>query len=274
MIFASDLDQTLIYSERSMGNVSKEEIVPVELYEGRFISFMTKTAMDKLEQLTELASFVPVTTRTPEQYRRIFAISDRYRPTYAIVSNGGTVLVNGEPDPEWRETVGQALRSGCAGHAEVRERFDRIAHESWVKSSRLCDELFFSIVVERELVPEAEIEALKAELSMLGWHFSLQGRKIYLVPDSVTKGAALLYVKQRIGSEFVFGAGDSLLDESLLLASDFAVAPVHGELGVRYDAHTHIHFTRSTGILASEELLDIANEYARGRSRPGGATSI
>ncbi|THF84536.1 HAD family hydrolase [Cohnella fermenti] len=274
MIFASDLDLTLIYSERSMGSVPPEELVPVELYEGRYISYMTKTAMDRLEEVAGMAAFVPVTTRTPEQYNRIFAILERYRPVYAIVSNGGTVLQNGQPDLEWREEVQRALQHGCASHEEILARFGRISNEDWVRSSRLCDGLFFSIVVERDRLPVDAIEAFRGELSSLGWTYSLQGRKIYLVPNAITKGAALAYVKERLASAFVIGAGDSLLDESLLLASDAAFAPVHGELGVRYSEHPHIRFTGSTGIRASEEILNAAVERIRSERARLGAISI
>ncbi|EMF46042.1 hypothetical protein B481_2619 [Planococcus halocryophilus Or1] len=43
VLFASDLDQTLIYSRNSMGmDVTEEELVEVERYEGKPLSFMTK----------------------------------------------------------------------------------------------------------------------------------------------------------------------------------------------------------------------------------------
>ncbi|MBW7474660.1 hydrolase [Paenibacillus oenotherae] len=262
MIFASDLDQTLIYSERSKGEVPAEDMVPVELYEGRHISFMTKRAVEKLGTLAGLARFIPVTTRIPEQYHRIFGITEGFRPEYAIVSNGGTVLVNGQPDQEWNGIVRDAVRTHCAEQSEIIGLFNAIAASHWVKSSRLCDELFYSIVVERDQLPLDAIEELKKQIAPLGWSYSLQGRKIYLVPEKVSKGAAIQYVKDKLDSGYVFAAGDSLLDESLLLAADFAIAPSHGELGRLEAANPHISFTKSTGALASEELLDIIIERA------------
>ncbi|CAH1200454.1 hypothetical protein PAECIP111893_01384 [Paenibacillus plantiphilus] len=269
MIFASDLDQTLIYSERSKGNVPAEEMEPVELYEGRHISFMTKRAIEKLQQLVTLTQFIPVTTRTPEQYHRVFGITDTFRPLYAIVSNGGTILENGQPDQEWNSIVRQAVKTHCAEQAEIFSLFDAIAAPHWVKSSRLCDELFYSIVVEREQLPIDAIEELKKQIAPLGWSYSLQGRKIYLVPEKVSKGAAIQYVKEKLQSGYVFAAGDSLLDESLLLAADYAIAPAHGELGRLKDANPHISFTKLTGASASEELLDIIIEQAGKRIAAG-----
>lgn len=84
---------------------------------------------------------------------------------------------------------------------------------------------------------------------------SLQGRKIYLVPDHVSKGSAVRYVKELSGSSFVFAAGDSLLDESMLELADEAMAPNHGELYRKYGVHKHIGFTENSGIRASDEIL-------------------
>ncbi|WP_419875272.1 HAD family hydrolase [Candidatus Pristimantibacillus sp. PTI5] len=263
MIFASDLDQTLIYSVRSKGETAIEDMVPVELYEGRHISYMTKPAIQKLQELTGLARFVPVTTRIPEQFNRIFGIKEQFRPEYVIVSNGGTVLVNGQIDREWHSLVREAVKRHCAESSAIADLFAKISSSHWVKSNDLCDELFYSIVVDRENLPHESLEELKLQLASHGWSYSLQGRKIYLVPEKVSKGAAIQYVKEKLESTFVYAAGDSLLDESLLLAADYAISPVHGELGRFYSEHPHIQFTKAKGALASEELLDSILEHAR-----------
>ncbi|MCA0758183.1 HAD hydrolase family protein [Paenibacillus sp. N4] len=262
MIFASDLDQTLIYSVRSKGDISLEEMVPVELHEGRHISYMTKPALDKLRLVAGTMHFVPVTTRIPRQFNRIFGITEQLRPEYAIVSNGGTVMAGGQIDREWQQFVREAVSSHCAENTEIAELFAKIASDHWVKSSDLCDDLFYSIVVERDRLPLEALEELKKQLAALGWSYSLQGRKIYLVPEKVSKGAAIQYVKEKLASTYVYAAGDSLLDESLLLAADYAIAPVHGELGRFYDSHPHIRFTSARGAFASEELLDRILEHA------------
>lgn len=262
MIFASDLDQTLIYSVRSKGDIALEAMVPVERYDNRYISYMTRTAQAKLRELAGKMHFVPVTTRIFAQYERIFGIREELRPPYAIVSNGGTVLLNGAVDQEWAEAVRSAVKDGCASHGEIAELFKRIASPEWVRSNDLCDELFYSIVVDRDRLPLEELEGLRAELVRLGWSYSLQGRKIYLVPEHVSKGAAITYVKQKLSAVYMYAAGDSLLDESLLLAADYAISPLHGELGRTYSEHPHIRFTTSRGAWASEELLDEILQHA------------
>ena len=78
MLFASDLDRTLIYSPRTFdGEELKEEVCSVEIYENKPISFMTKNALMMLKELTKRLLFVPVTTRTKLQYLRIHLFQKR-----------------------------------------------------------------------------------------------------------------------------------------------------------------------------------------------------
>ncbi|MCG7409685.1 hydrolase [Paenibacillus sp. ACRRX] len=256
MLFASDLDQTLIYSQRSMGQVSLDQLVPVERYEGRIISYMSHTSIKRLRTLMNQVEFVPVTTRTVEQYRRIFYLADLCRPKYAITSNGGHLLVDGKPDEDWAQQIRLTMRE-CSEALEVKARFDELAHPEWVVDVSFADEMFFAIRIHRDKLPLSEMESFRLLLADQGWKMSIQGRKLYLVPAGLCKGRALSYVAQLLGCSRLAAAGDSLLDESLLRAADFAIAPKHGELFRHYGgaAPTHFTFTEQSGLAASEELL-------------------
>lgn len=52
MLFASDLDQTLIYSQRMLSQESLEQIRPVEWFDDRYISYMTQNALSKLKEIS------------------------------------------------------------------------------------------------------------------------------------------------------------------------------------------------------------------------------
>ena len=84
--------QTGALDEESL-NVSVRN---VEVYNGREISFMTEKAIALLRELSDEMMFVPVTTRTVEQYNRVSLFHDEIRPTYAITCNGGVVLKDGQ----------------------------------------------------------------------------------------------------------------------------------------------------------------------------------
>ncbi len=243
-----------------MGPMEESELVPVEKYEGEDLSFMTRTAYARLRELSREIDFVPTTTRIYEQYERIHGLTGDIRIRYAIVSNGGRVLVDGRTDAQWDGMIRQAVRSGAASGEEAKALFDRLADASWVLKERYCDELFYAVVVNREEIPGGWMEELAGELARMGWNCSLQGRKVYLVPDPVSKGAAVRYVKELAGASFVFAAGDSLLDESMLRVADEAMAPGHGELFRNYAGKDErgIRFAGRSGILASEDILEAA----------------
>ena len=71
--FASDLDQTLIYSRRWLADLKHKshDVVCVEHYKNKSASFMLKEAAETLRGIDRAHHFIPITTRTVAQYNRI-----------------------------------------------------------------------------------------------------------------------------------------------------------------------------------------------------------
>jgi len=267
MIFASDLDQTLIFSRNSMGEIGEEELVPVERDNGEIRSFMTREAYRLLRELDGRVLFVPTTTRIFRQYDRVFGLAEAVGYRYAIVSNGGRVLVDGVADAEWDERVRGDVRRESASSEEVKALFDGLARSEWILKESYCDDLFYSIIVRRDEIPDGWMGELAGSLDGLGWNASLQGRKIYLVPNSVSKGSAVRYVAELAGDKEICAAGDSLLDESMLLGAGLAMAPAHGELFRKYGgSHDRIRFAGRSGIRAAEDILEAVTNRLQTRS--------
>ncbi|MBS2967438.1 haloacid dehalogenase [Metabacillus sp. KIGAM252] len=255
MIFASDLDQTLIYSRRSFRHdPAEEDIRLIETLDGKEISFMTHRAIELLKQVAERAMFVPVTTRTIEQFKRITIFQSELSSEYAVTSNGGNILKNGTPDADWNRLITGQLKNGLA-REDMLEKFKEIAHDEWVLKQRTADDLFSYCIIDRDKVP-AELDSFTKWLSEAGWTHSMQGRKLYFVPKPVSKWAAIEYIKGIEGKQTVAAAGDSLLDLCLLENADFPFAPRHGELQEQgQDSYGKIIRTEQEGIFASEEIL-------------------
>lgn len=260
MIYASDLDQTLIYSRRSMG-VSEETpgLVPAEWIKGELSAYMSEVALRQLQSLAEEVTFVPVTTRTVEQYKRIAIFQQDLLPSFAITSNGGNILVDGLVDQTWHKRVRARLMEESAAPEEARRLIEPILSTDWVAGERLCDGLFYAYVIHRDRMPlEAVMEKIE-QLGRLGWEASIQGRKLYLVPSAVNKWDAVAYVREQVGGGLVLASGDSLLDRCLLDAADYAIAPRHGELyreKQRYPEQIPYRFTEQAGIFAANEIVD------------------
>ena len=268
MLFASDLDQTLIYSPKSF-RVSPGQSMPavssVELYKGREISFMADSAIAKLKKIAAHSLFIPVTTRTIEQYRRIFLFHEQIVPGYGVVSSGGNIIVNGSVDSTWSDQVAMNMAQMCLCVEDMLVSLHELCHESWAGPIRMADGLFYYCVVERDKVPLADIESFALWAKEQQWTVSLQGRKLYIVPKVINKWDAVAYIRDMVQAKLVIAAGDSLLDLCMLEQADYAIAPCHGELWDRYSSGEvlaqGINFTKQAGILAANDILNYVDEH-------------
>ncbi|WP_405569416.1 HAD family hydrolase [Streptomyces sp. NBC_01167] len=256
-LVASDLDRTLIYSsaalQLTMPDADAPRLLCVEVYGGKPLSYITETAAGLLPQLAAAGVFVPTTTRTREQYGRIHLPGPT--PEFAICANGGHILVDGVSDPDWQRQVAARLGDECASLDEVRAHLVAAADPAWLLKERIAEDLFAYLVVERALLPDGWVKELAEWAAPHGWAVSLQGRKIYAVPQPLTKSAAVREVARRTGAEQILAAGDSLLDADLLHAADRGWRPGHGELADSGWRAANVEVLEETGIAAGEEIL-------------------
>ncbi len=264
MIFASDLDQTLIYSKRFILKGDEMNIQTVESKELKPMSYMTNIAVERLKKLARKTMFVPVTTRTIEQYKRIFLFSKEIKPKYAIVSNGGNLLINGELDKTYKNKLNKKLKDECLEIEEVYERFQEIYSDEWVINQKIADGVFSYCIVDKEKIPNDELKDFRKWLKKNNWKTSLQGRKLYFVPQCVCKGEAISHIKEIENESVITAAGDSLLDLPMLEMADYALCPPHGELNKFINAggqvQGDIQITENEGIFAAEEILSQAKK--------------
>ena len=54
--------------------------------------------------------FVPVTTRSPKEYKRIKYFSDVIKPKYAVVANGGIILKHGIELTAWSDIISTKIK--------------------------------------------------------------------------------------------------------------------------------------------------------------------
>jgi hypothetical protein len=267
VLVASDLDRTLIYSSAALALTMPDARAPrllcVEVHESKPLSYMTETASQLLAELGDAALFVPTTTRTRKQYQRINLPGPPSK--YAICANGGHLLVDGVSDPEWQARVNARLADECATLDEVRDHLMATADPLWVRKHRVAEDLFAYLVVERELLPDDWVKELAVWAENRGWTVSLQGRKLYAVPQPLTKSAAMNELARRTGADLTLAAGDSLLDADLLLAADKGWRPGHGELADAGWTAPTISALPERGVLAGERIL---REFLRESQTP------
>ncbi|WSJ02041.1 HAD family hydrolase [Nocardia sp. NBC_01329] len=250
----------MIYSSAAAGAVAAETVC-VEHLDGAPLSYMTSAAVDRLRWLATAAAVLPTTTRTIEQFGRIRLPGAPWQ--YAITSNGGNILVDGVPDPQWRRGIDAAVRAGGAGLTEIEAALRARIDDSWVLKFRGADDLFCYLVVDSAATPPKFLADWDAWCRERGWSASRQGRKIYTMPLAVCKSRAVSEVRSRLvasgrlaAAAPTLAAGDGALDAEMLAAADHAIRPRHGELEELGWTRPGLTVTTAAGIGAGEEILD------------------
>ena len=204
----SDLDGTLIFSaaRKQVGDIV------IERKDGREISCITKR---QAEFFPRLKNVIPVTTRSVEQYRRIEFARFGFAPKYALCANGGVLLVDGEIDAEWSEWSSEIYRECEAELNRFRELLESDPRRSF--EVRLVDGLF---LFTKSAEPSETLKYLSnGELC----ESFFTGEKVYVIPRKLNKGAAVKRLGERLELSEFAAAGDSLMDLSMLNASDTAI---------------------------------------------------
>jgi len=217
IIFNSDLDNTLIYSYKH--NISDEKIC-VEIYRDRMVSFMTKNSYELLKKVVRKVLFVPTTTRTVEQYKRIdLGIGV---PKFALVCNGGVLLENGKENEEWY-SKSLELISVCF---EELKRAEKILTMDKYRcfEVRNINGLF---IFTKSSEPFMSVQGLKRVLDLSLVDVFENGVKIYVVPKKLSKGMALKRFKEKVNGDTFISAGDSEFDISMIKEADFGIVPYY-----------------------------------------------
>lgn len=209
-MWASDLDRTLIFSTGFLKDYpSDSKLIEVEKWRDDFYTYMDAEAMGKLAEYSKDELFVPVTSRTVEQYKRI---DFGFQPKYAITSVGGTILENGEPIDEWTKYIMTKLN--------FKELVD-IRKALWCldfTNVKLLDNCFLFFKSEEDCFSGFSEQ-------FPGWNFIRQGRKNYITPKHLSKIAAIEWLKEQLDVEKLAVSGDSMLDMDMLQAADLAIVP-------------------------------------------------
>ncbi|HET8616117.1 MAG TPA: HAD family hydrolase [Actinomycetales bacterium] len=261
-LVALDLDGTLLYSARSLmlgdDDLLAPRLVVAEVWRGEPLTYCTQRTETLLAELARAAVVVPVTTRTRAQYARVRLFDGSgpgSAPAFAVVANGGHLLVDGRPDEDWARQVRAAVAAECAPLDEVTGALERTTDGHRTSELRAAEGLFTYVAVDPATWPGSALADLAAWCAERGWRVSLQGRRLYCVPRPLTKAAAVAEVARRTGTARLLAAGDSLLDRDVLALADNAVRPPHGELHEIGWRPPHVTVTATAGVRAGEEVV-------------------
>lgn len=210
--FFSDLDNTLIYSHK---HKIEEEKTVIEYLDGREQSYISKRTLDHLKKFCSNNEnlFIPVTTRSIKQYRRLEAFQTALGFKYAIVCNGAFLLENGVNDVKWENDSFEMCRSCIYILGEVYKLLKALFGESHLHY--IEPYLLYIKIAENNAI----IEKLKSNYSNEDIDIIYSSGKLFFVPKRLTKGNAIERFINRYsddhGAVNMFSAGDSEFDISM-----------------------------------------------------------
>lgn len=215
-LFISDLDNTLIYSyKKELG----EGKILVERMGEKALSYMTEKSYYLLDSIRAKYCFIPLTTRSIEQYRRI-RLSKNETPEFALTSNGGNLLYKDRVEEEWyRDSLRliEDTQEELSKAESVLKKDENVTFEI-----RRVDGLF---VFTKSCAPLDTVRNLESELNSDKVLIFSQGVKVYVMPVSLNKGTAAERIKSLTGGTFLICAGDSAFDIPMLEKADLAFCP-------------------------------------------------
>lgn len=260
MIFASDLDRTLIYSSKFISGI--EDMLEIVEYKGeKPISYFLTELKRSLENVNKNAMFIPVTTRTKKQYDRIHMLKDEIVPKYHVTTNGARIFIDGEECREWKGHIEKSSKESFSID-EAHVLFEKMASDIEMKELRSAEDVFLYCVLDHENIDSKWKADFADKMRSGGWEVSHQGRKLYAVPKSINKRDAVKFIADRENIKDIISAGDSNLDFCMSEISKLFLIPKHGELVSKTDEnHKNIVITKAEGVFSALEILNKIESY-------------
>ena len=246
MVFLTDIDKTLIFSK-----AARSDVLPIAYYRGKVTNYMTVTAVQLLQQLSERVQLVPVTSRSIAELNRIELIS---ATKYAIVDNGGTILEDGNIHMPWCNMVNQDLKNYDLGYAK--KVFSNIPEN--ISAPAIVDGRF--IFCKSNYDEKARRDYLEGILGFM-YKIYIDGIRTYAIPKPINKLRACKYLCEEILKEQpTFAAGDDFPDLEMLQYASIGLIPAGSELA-KSDKSANLLQLGKGGVDSSESILRCVLEY-------------
>lgn len=210
---------------------------------------MSRNTFELLKKVMKRTEFVPVTTRSVEQYSRI---KWENPPEYAVSANGGILLNNYNKDSEWLEKSMEYAKKVFDEMVQLRDFL--IGQNRFIRC-RIVDEMYLFAYCKDNVSAEecTEEYAALTRLDVIS-----SGKKIYFFPEEINKGAAVMRLREKFRPHTVISAGDSEIDIPMLRAADIAVVP--SEYMAERIGHKNIYINNGDNFpeFVLKKVLDIS----------------
>lgn len=214
IVLACDIDNTLIYSRKH----PHDGWPCVERIHGEEQAYMSPGTCELLETVSKQVRFIPVTSRSVEQYSRI-SWPGQWIPECAVTTHGAKLFIRGEEDGQWQTETEELV---APWRDELRRMETLLAPDPSYIRCRTVDDAYLFVYCASGTDPEAVGRKFR---EMTDLTICIGGKKIYLLPPQMNKGNAVERLRQRFPKHTVIAAGDSEMDLDMLNAADYALFP-------------------------------------------------
>lgn len=257
MIYFSDLDRTIICSKKLINDDNRA--ICIEHIEDEEISYVSKEIIDNLLKLNQSKIFIPTTTRSLEQFKRIAFNNFGLDFKYAITSNGACILKDGKKLESWEKEISLIKERSTSMDTLIKAYEDNFSKdiESHITKFRIVEDNFFYIVLDKSITNIDFLSSFTSYLENNGWVFFKNCSKVYFLPKGMSKENAIQFlIKTELNSMPFNALGDSTMDAGMLQIANKAFIPKHGDIASTFE-HTNLYVTESLGLDAVNEMLEI-----------------
>lgn len=254
MIFATDLDRTLIYSHLFLENAACTYQL-IERKGEKPIAYMSDKAIELIKKLHQKAHIIPITLRNEEEFQRIDLFREVIVPEIYVTNNGGTIYYQGKEDEEWTTHILKKMAALKLSHEQIKEGFLAL-YQGKIEKMVNCGNLVWLFMGEKEHIDVEGVSTFARQYEEQGWCIDVSGRKVYVYPYFVTKWEAVSYIKKKYFNETIFAAGDSIFDKEMVEKADYGMVPK--ACYIEEVVERHVGVTVHTGMRAAEDILQAA----------------
>ena len=254
MVVFSDLDRSIIYSNKFLKEVEKETYKCIEIKDDKEISYISLKTLDFIKNINNKTIFIPTTTRTTEQFRRINFKQNNIEFEYAITCNGGCILKNNQPLDSWNEEV-KKIKSEAESIDVMINIFDKYKEMDGITNFRIAEDLFFYIVVDYQKFNISFLDNFIKRLEYNNWIYYISGRKIYFLPKGICKENAIKYLCELNNINKFAVIGDSEMDRGMLDLTEKAYVLKHGDICIDH-TKKNLKISDNHGMKGTEEILE------------------
>lgn len=260
MIYATDLDRTIIFSKKFIDGYFKESIC-IEHSGEKEISYMTLESIQLLNSLKKINTLkiIPVTTRSIEQFKRVSTVQDC---EYAITSNGGNILFKGNIFEPWKQVVDKIIKNYQEDFIELNKTLSNYK-SFFEKDFKMIDNVFlYAKMIDNQEDIKFFYSEMEKKLDKNKWIFTLQGLKFYILPKDITKENALKFLADYLKDYNIISSGDGKLDYGFLKIAKTSIIPKNSEV-LKYISNDNIEYIEvSEGLNAPIEIFNIVKNIA------------